>query len=101
MDIGNSVDGCLSCTIRLIPTTLIYPSRVSVINRNVTATVIPYITTYPNGTRITHNSTFLTYKTDASSHVPWATVSTTDLTWEEFGTILYGYQHTYIFSNHC
>ena len=78
-----------TCTVRIRPSTLTYPGDVSDELVNVTATVIPYVYTYPNGSRYTTSSTYLQYGTDVATNETFIEPKTTPLTWEDFSTTLY------------
>jgi hypothetical protein len=82
------VCGTQTCTIRLFPTFLSYPNGGVVQHiENVTATVIPYVTSFDDGHVETHYSTYTDY-TSGSAPVPFTSPENTFLTWEALGTTL-------------
>jgi hypothetical protein len=80
--------GLMSCSISLDPVTLYYPTPFQLVEITTTATLIPVIKVYPNGSEETVTSTFGVYNTNGSNqtfHAP----TTSDLTWETYHTTLY------------
>jgi hypothetical protein len=77
-----------TCRISLNPVTLNYPTLFQLVEVTSTATVIPVVKVFPNGTEITETSTFEYYNTEGSNRT-FTSPQTLDLTWETLGTTLY------------
>lgn len=53
-----------------------------------TATVIPLVTEYPDGERVTSYSTVALPAPNATTHTDFRETPVYDLTWETYGTVL-------------
>jgi hypothetical protein len=85
-----NASSCGGCTITAGPKTLTYPADVSEVTKSVTATVIPFIYQYDNGTEVTSYSTYT-----ASGGVQSVFTSPARVTWTTLGTVL-TYPTTYL-----
>lgn len=79
---------CAPCTVSVTETLLTFPVPVNLTLSTATATVIPYITEYPDGTNVTSYSTFSAYTENATSNNNFTTPTTTPLTWKTLGFTL-------------
>ena len=77
----------MSCSITLDPVTLFYPTVLHFVETTITATVIPVIKVYPNGSEETVTSTFAVYNSNGSNQT-FVPPKNTDLTWETLDTTL-------------
>ncbi|KAF2666525.1 hypothetical protein BT63DRAFT_310895 [Microthyrium microscopicum] len=89
----SSLCGSQTCTVRLFPTTVSYPFPLDLRQENVTATVIPIVYTYANGSSYTTSSIYEAW--NPTSNATWVPPPTTTFTWSQFGTTL-TYPTTYI-----
>jgi hypothetical protein len=90
-----NASSCGGCSITAGPETLTYPSPVSEVTSSVTATVIPFIYQFDNGTEVTRYSTYHQYTASASGQSAFTTPQSTSLTWTTLGTTL-TYPTTYL-----
>jgi hypothetical protein len=79
---------CGDCGFELEPSLIKYSRVVEFTTSSVTATIVPYVTPLGNGTFVTHNSTFVNYQANATSHSDFIAPNSTLLTWEAYGTTL-------------
>lgn len=86
---------CAPCTVTVSETLLSFPAPVNISTKFATATVIPYVTEYADGTNVTSFSTYSSYAPNASSQNNFTAPSTTPLTWTTLGLTL-TYPTTYL-----
>jgi hypothetical protein len=84
---SNGPCGSPSCRISLDAITLTYPTPFQLIEATTTATLIPVVSVFPNGTEVTVTSTFEFYSSGGANQT-FVTPSTVDLTWDTLGTTL-------------
>ncbi|KAF2425684.1 hypothetical protein EJ08DRAFT_395341 [Tothia fuscella] len=83
---------CGGCTVTVGPKTLTFPNNnVAEVTRSVTATVVPYVFQYDNGTEVTSLSTF----SAAGGGAQTVYTAPSALTWSTYGTVL-TYPTTYL-----
>lgn len=85
-----AVPTCAGCVVSAIwsPSLLSYPASVSTTSSTMTATVIPLVTEYPNGERVTSYSTVVLPAPNATTYADFRGTPVFDLTWATYGTVL-------------
>lgn len=86
---------CAPCSVAVTETLLSFPVPVNETTETATATVIPYVTEYPDGTNVTSYSTYSDYNPTAALNNNFTAPSTTPLTWTTLGFTL-TYPTTYL-----
>ena len=86
---------CAPCSVAVTETLLSFPVPVNETTETATATVIPYVTEYPDGTNVTSYSTYSNYNPTAALNNNFTAPSATPLTWTTLGFTL-TYPTTYL-----